>query len=127
MKIRVPFSDTDAMGVVHHSRYLIYLEMARIEFLREKGFSYVHLQEKNMHLPVIEVSVRYRKPSRFDDILHVNTSPKLQGARLIFEYEIINEASNEIIAKARTEHVLVDQNLKMVEPPQELIKALMKE
>lgn len=123
IKIRIPFYDTDAMGVVHHASYLHYLENARIEWLRENGLSYAKMQEDKVHLPVIEINIRYRKPCRFDDVIEIIATPSMSGMRMIFDYQIKKD-TGELVLNATTEHVLVDENLKMREPPVELIKKI---
>jgi len=70
-RLRVRFAETDAMGVVHHSRYLPYLEEARVEFLRAIGHPYDGWRRDGLDAAVIEVFVRYRQPLRFDDIVDV--------------------------------------------------------
>lgn len=111
------------MGVVHHASYLHYLENARIEWLRENGLSYAKMQEDKVHLPVIEINIRYRKPCRFDDVIEIIATPSMSGMRMIFDYQIKKD-TGELVLNATTEHVLVDENLKMREPPVELIKKI---
>lgn len=70
--VRVRFAETDAMGIVHHASYLPYLEAARVEWLRAIGHDYVGLQDSGVQFPVVEVAVRYLKPSVFDDVLTIH-------------------------------------------------------
>ncbi|MBK9294490.1 MAG: acyl-CoA thioesterase [Oligoflexia bacterium] len=121
--VRVPFYDTDAMGVVHHASYLHYLENARIEWLRSQGLSYAKMQADKLHLPVVKINIRYKKPCRFDDVIVVAATPRLEGIRMIFDYEI-KKQSGEVVLNAQTEHVLVDENLKMREPPTEIVQKI---
>jgi acyl-CoA thioester hydrolase len=123
-KIRVAFYDTDAMGIVHHSNYLKYFEMARVEWLREKGLDYKLWQAKGLHLPLIESQCTYKKPARFDDILEVNVVAKIKGVRITLDYEIYNAETEELITTGSTQHVCVDNNLKIVPLPPE-VKTLM--
>lgn len=68
------YQDTDKAGVVHHAAYLRYLEGARLELWRERGFDYRRFErETGLALPVAEARVRYRSPARFDDELEVET------------------------------------------------------
>ncbi len=70
--IRARFAETDAMGVVHHSSYLLYLEEARVAWMRERGHSYAELREEGIDFAVIEAFVQYRQPIRFDDLVEVH-------------------------------------------------------
>ena len=71
-QVRVRFAETDAMGIVHHSRYLPYLEEARVEYLRHLGHPYAQLREDGRDYAVLEAFVQYRRPLRFDDIVTVH-------------------------------------------------------
>jgi acyl-CoA thioester hydrolase len=121
IEIRVAFADTDAMGVVHHSNYLRYFEVARIQYMRDNGLNYVDWQAKGIHLPLIESQCRYRKPAKFDDLLSISVKPRLEKVRFIFEYEVFNKNSGELLATGMTSHVPVDMNLKITKPPPEIL------
>ncbi len=71
-RLRVRFAETDAMGVVHHSRYLPYLEAARVEYLRHLGHPYAEARADGLDYAVLEAYVQYRQPLRFDDELDVH-------------------------------------------------------
>ena len=71
-RIRVRFAETDAMGIVHHSRYLPYFEEARVEYLRHIGHPYTLWREQGVDAAVLEVFVRYRQALRFDDVVDVH-------------------------------------------------------
>jgi len=89
--IRVRYKETDAMGVVHHSNYLVYYEEARTELLRCFGTTYKELEASGVMLPVSEVTMKYYRPARYDDVVTVRiTLPELPAARLIFDHEVYN-------------------------------------
>jgi acyl-CoA thioester hydrolase len=71
-RLRVRFAETDAMGVVHHAAYLPYLEEARVEYLRAAGHPYLELRAEGIEFAVLEATVAYRSPLRFDDIVDVH-------------------------------------------------------
>ena len=71
-RLRVRFAETDAMGIVHHSRYLPYLEEARVAYLRAIGHPYTEWREAGLDSAVLEAYVRYRQPLRFDDEVDVH-------------------------------------------------------
>jgi len=126
MKIRVAFADTDAMGIVHHANYLRYFEVARVEWLREKGLDYKVWQSRGQHLPLIESQCRYKKPARFDDVLEVSVIPKIDGVRIILDYEIHNHETKDLIATGFTKHVCVDDNMKVLALPKDMLSMIAK-
>jgi acyl-CoA thioester hydrolase len=71
--IRVRYPEVDAMGYLHHSRYLQYFEIGRIELLRAMGHSYADLEKAGVFFVVVKAEVRYRAPARFDDELTLHT------------------------------------------------------
>ncbi len=106
LPFRVAYLDTDAMGVVHHSRYFRYLEQYRIEFMRWAGVSYQELEAQGLMLPLTSVHMEYRKPLRFDEVALVRAHVEQTGkTQCTFHYEIW--VGKELSAKARTDHVYV--------------------
>jgi acyl-CoA thioester hydrolase len=105
--IRVRFADTDAQGVAHNSAYVVWFEVARVEYLREFAGGYQALREQGIEALVLESFLRYRIPARFDDELVVHTrcvGPR--GARFRYEYAIVR--GHELLADGHTEHACVD-------------------
>jgi acyl-CoA thioester hydrolase len=70
---RVCVGETDMMGIVHHQNYVAYFEKGRLEYMRRRGMPYKDLIDRGIHMPVVELNIRYRKPARFDDVLSVET------------------------------------------------------
>ena len=124
IEIRVAFADTDAMGIVHHSNYLRYFEVARVGWLRRLGHDYRHWQERGIHMPLVESFCRYRKPARFEDILEVSVLSKAERLRVIFEYKIFGKESGELLTTGSTTHVAVDENLKVIALPEDFVSAI---
>lgn len=88
---RIPFSETDAMGIVHHSNHARYLERGRIEFLRLAGLDYAALIQRGMQYPVLEMRTVFKKPLVFDEIILVETAiAGVTRARLDFSYKIFS-------------------------------------
>lgn len=86
---RIPFSETDAMGIVHHSNHARYLERGRVEFLRLAGMSYSGIMQEGFHFPLTELKVAFKKPLRFDEVIVIETAiSSLTKTRLNFEYKI---------------------------------------
>lgn len=90
-KLRVRYGETDQMGIVHHSEYINYLEIARIEYLRARGMSYQELEDKGYGLPVVSIDINYKRPAKYDDELNLHTSLIEKGrCKLVFQTTIKN-------------------------------------
>lgn len=72
--LRVRYPEVDGMGYLHHSRYLQYFEIGRIELLRANGVNYSDLEQQGIFFVVAKVEVRYKAPARFDDELTLTTT-----------------------------------------------------
>jgi acyl-CoA thioester hydrolase len=110
--LRVRYSETDKMGIVHHANYLIWFEIGRTEFCRDRGFSYRDMEENdNAFLVVAESYCRYKAPARFDDQLLVRTHiTELRRRSLRFGYEVVRATDGQIIAEGETGHVVTDKS-----------------
>lgn len=108
IEIRTRYGETDQMGVVYHGNYPQYLEMGRIEWLRSLGISYKSMEESGIMLPVISLSLNYKKSALYDDIIEVKTQLKKHPlASIEFDYEITNKLG-EILTTANTVLAFVD-------------------
>ena len=91
-KIRVRYSETDMMGYVYYGNYATYFEVARVESIRQLGFSYRKMEDEGIALPVLDFSIKYFKPAFYDDELLIKTTViELPQARVTFKYEMFNE------------------------------------
>lgn len=108
VKIRVRYKETDNMGVVHHSNYVNYYEVARTEMMRERGISYKEMERRGVMLPVREVGMTYLAPAFYDDLLSVRIRlDGKPGVRIRFAHEIYNE-EGELLNTGFVELVFVD-------------------
>ena len=125
IEIRVRYAETDQMGVVHHGNYALYLEMARIEWLRKLNISYRKMEENGIGLPVVSMSVNFKKPVHYDDVITVKTQLKKAPSALVeFEYEIHNELQ-EIVSTASVVLAFIDMKTKRpTRPPKYFLEAL---
>ena len=123
--VRVRYAETDQMGVVYHGNYAEYFEMGRVEWLRSLGVSYKSLEESGIMLPVVSLTMNYKKPARYDDLLKVRTLLKKQeGVKIEFDYEIYNEIG-ELLTTGYSMLVFVDMKTgRPVSPPQYLKEKL---
>lgn len=107
--IRVRYGETDKMSYVYYGNYASYFEVARVEALRTLGMSYRSMEEDGILLPVLDYKVKYFKPALYDDLLKVRTIiPCMPSVRIVFEYEIFNEAGIKL-TEAETTLVFIDQ------------------
>ena len=107
-EIRVRYGETDQMGIVYHGNYAQYLEIGRIEWLRNLGISYKKMEERGIMLPVISLSINYKKSARYDDVIYVKTQlSKAPTATIEFDFEILNE-SREILTYAKVKLAFIN-------------------
>ena len=125
IQVRVRYSETDQMGVVYHGNYIPYFEIGRVEWLRNKGISYKSLEESGIALPIVSMTINYKKPARYDDLLTVITKFKGQSSvKVEFDCEIRNE-NDELLTTAHFLLVFVDVKLgKAIQPPQYLLDVM---
>jgi acyl-CoA thioester hydrolase len=109
VRVRVRFGETDLMGIVHHASYASYMEVARIEWLRRRGVTYATWATQGVHLPVVELTIKYRAPARFDDELDVEVKLTEAGAASVrFDYRIVRTTDAVLCAEATTRLACVD-------------------
>ena len=107
-QVRVRYAETDQMAVVYHGNYAQYFEMGRVEWLRNMGVSYKWMEDNGVMLPVVSLTMNYKKPARYDDLLTVKTILKSQtSVKIEFDYEIYNE-DNELLTTGYSMLVFVD-------------------
>lgn len=108
INIRIRYSETDQMGVVYHGNYAQYLEMGRVEWLRNLGISYRWMEDNGVMLPVISLALRYKKPAKYDDIVTVKTTLlRSPGVKIEFAYEVTSEAG-EVLVEGNTQLAFID-------------------
>jgi acyl-CoA thioester hydrolase len=123
--LRVRYSETDQMGTFYNSRVLEWFECGRTEFLRGIGVPYAEMEQRGVFLPLIEAHVQYLGRARYDDLLRVETSARMEGrARVRFENRIAHADSELVIADGYTIHAVVDSAGRPVRPPAWLVKAI---
>ena len=110
IEFRVRYAETDQMGIVYHVHYLVWCEIGRTEHIRTLGRSYRDIERGGNGLAVVEASVRYHAPARYDDRIRVETVIANVGSRtVIFDYVITNADSGERLATARTTLICLDR------------------
>lgn len=122
---RVNYSETDQMGFVYHANYLVWLDIARTDHLREQGVSYKELEEQGIYLAVTDVRVRYRQPARYDDVVQVRCWVRdLASRRVIFGYAIERQETGELLATAETSLIALDQRHTLSRIPEHVCELL---
>ncbi|HWX54062.1 MAG TPA: thioesterase family protein [Verrucomicrobiae bacterium] len=112
-RLRVRYAETDKMGVVYHSHFLIWMEVGRVELLRQLGFEYSQMESAdNCHIPVVDLWVRYKAPAFYDDEIVVHTRLKnVRRSLLSFSYQVFRDAGRILLAEGETKHIIVDSKL----------------
>ncbi|MEQ9411067.1 MAG: thioesterase family protein [Fuerstiella sp.] len=120
-EIRVRYSETDAMGLLHHSNYLTYFEIGRTELFRAQGGSYRRMEELGLYFVVARITVRFRSPARYDDRLTLTTRIARQSpAKLEHNYQLRRDS--EILCEADSVIACVDSAGKVQRIPDNLIE-----
>ena len=123
--VRVNYSETDQMGVVYHARYLVWLDIARTEHLRQSGMSYRQLEETGLRLAVSEVSIRYRQPARYDDRIRIRCWLRdVASRRVDFGYLVENADDGRLLATASTALLALDATMSLTRLPEHVRQAL---
>jgi acyl-CoA thioester hydrolase len=116
--VRVRYAETDKMGVVYYSNYLVWFEIGRTDWLRETGWSYREMESEGIQLPVIEAHCEYRQSARYDDDIEIRTRAKiLSPVRVQFAYEAIRRADGVLLATGHTVHATIDRDGRPVRMP----------
>jgi len=118
-RLRVRYAETDQMGVVYYSNYLVWMEVGRAEYCRAAGIPYRQMEEGDgVLLAVAEAHCRYQAPARYDDEVVVETWIERAGERLVeFGYRMI-DAGGKLLATGYTKHIFCTRDLKPARMPE---------
>ena len=127
IQVRVRYQETDRMGIVYHANYLSYFELGRVEWLRNKGLDYARLEDSGVLLPVVNVSISYKAPARYDQLLSVETElVKIGGASLVFQNKIYDE-NKRLLVEGNVTLVATDSSsFKPIKIPASLLSLFQK-
>lgn len=113
MEHRVGYAETDAMAIVHHSNYIRWFEMGRVDFLRKIGYPYDDLEKQGIWIPVISVECKYKTPAVFDDEVIIRTwVEKVKGVSIYMGYEIVKKETGEVCVTGTTGHAVTNPEMK---------------
>jgi acyl-CoA thioester hydrolase len=124
-RVRVRYAETDKMGVVYHANHFIWFEVGRVELLRQLGFSYREMEEKDQcFIAVVDASCRYRAPARYDDEIVVRTRLKnVRDSVIHFAYELIRDGDGALLAEGETTHIVTNAEMKVTALPAKYMSA----
>jgi acyl-CoA thioester hydrolase len=124
---RVRYAETDQMGVVYHSNFVIWFEVGRVEMLRQVGFTYRGMEKQDgTHIAVVDMRCRYKAPARYDDLVTIRTRlVNVRDSMLHFAYEIVRSEDDTLLAEGETVHIVVDSEFKRVPLPQRFLSSLL--
>jgi acyl-CoA thioester hydrolase len=99
-QFRIRYAETDQMGFAYYGAYAAWLEVGRVEFLRERGLAYRDVEASGLLLAVRELHLEYLLPARYDDLITVRTrAAEVRKSRVIFESEILRDG--QVLARGR--------------------------
>lgn len=106
--IRVRYAETDRMGFLHHANFFVYFEQGRTELLRKKGLSYRDVEDSGHLLVVVDLSCKFKKPARYDDLLTLRTTvERVTHVKIVHRYEVFRDG--ELLAEGRSTLACVDR------------------
>ena len=124
-KIRVEYHHTDQMGIVHHSNYVKFFEVARTEWLRAMGITYAEMERRGVMMPIVDVAVKYRNPALYDELISVTAFvDEAPMARMTFRYEVRGEDGREIATGSTTLGFIDSQTRRPQRAPQWLMEVI---
>jgi acyl-CoA thioester hydrolase len=126
MEYRVPYADTDQMGVVYYGNYLTLFERARNELMRLSGYSYRECEAEGWALPVTHAQVNYRRPAKYDDLLEVTAYVQDQkGVRIEIACEVRRKGEDAVLVSGFTRHAFISlADFRPCPPPAKFIAAI---
>ena len=127
-QIRVRYAETDQMGIVYHSNYIIWFEVGRVEMLRQLGFTYRDMEKKDdIHIAVADVHCRFKAPAMYDDLLTIRTRlVNVRGSILHFGYQIVRAEDDKILAEGESVHIVLDSRFQRMHLPQKYLAPFLK-
>ena len=121
-QIRVRYGEVDRMGFLYHEHYVAYFDVARTEFIRSLGISNLEIEEEGIMLPVLNVTVDYKNPAYYDDVLTIRTTLKeMPSAKITFYFEVFRQ-TGELITTGRVTLAFTNSVTKRAaRPPKKLL------
>ncbi|MFK2825163.1 thioesterase family protein [Bacillus sp. B190/17] len=109
-EVQVRYAETDAMQVVYHGQYVVWLELGRTQLIEDLGFHYADMEKEGYVSPVLDIQLSYKKPFRYGDTAWVYSwIEEYNGVRTVYGYEIKNK-EGEVCLKGKTSHTIVKKD-----------------
>jgi acyl-CoA thioester hydrolase len=125
LELAVRFAETDLMGVVHHSSYVVWFEAGRVAWMAAAGMPYAEVAASGHHFAVTAIHAEYRAAARFGDVIRVETRlTRLRSRQVAFAYDVRHATSGERLATGLSEHICVDLDGRMAKIPDDVITRL---
>jgi len=127
-RLRVRYAETDQMGVVYHSNYIVWFEVGRVEMLRELGYTYREMERQDgTNLAVVEARCRFKAPALYDDLVVIRTRlVNVRDSLLHFTYEVLRHEDGALLAEGETIHLVVDAEFKRMTLPEKYRRSFLK-
>jgi acyl-CoA thioester hydrolase len=124
-RLRVRYAETDQMGVVYHSNYIVWFEVGRVELLRQLGFTYKEMEsEDKCRIAVVDVKCRFKSPALYDDEVVIRTHLKNVRESLIhFGYQVVRASDQTLLAEGETTHIVVGDDMQRKALPEKYLGA----
>lgn len=114
-RIITRYSETDQMGIIHHSNYAVWFEAGRTDFFKKIGFSYKEIEGRGILLPLYEMNCKFKSPAWYEDEITIKTSLKeITKVRVIFSYKVINDLDGKLLSLGETMHGWTNRDLKLI-------------
>jgi acyl-CoA thioester hydrolase len=122
--LRVRYAETDAMGIVYHTNYIVWFEVGRGEFMRQQGGNYRQFEAQGLYLPVTEVDARFIAPARYDDVVVVRTFvAQVRSRTITMYYEVLMQETGQLLVTGHTKHLCTDREGRVRRFPPDLVDA----
>jgi acyl-CoA thioester hydrolase len=120
--VNVRYAETDQMGIVYYANYLVWFEVGRVAWCRDRGFQYRDLEAEHGRMMVVaEATCRYKSPARFEDNILIRTAVGSATDKVIrFTYEIRNQATGQLLATGESKHVVTDREFRPARLPDQV-------
>ena len=121
----VRYAETDAMGIVHHSAYIVWFEEGRSAYMRAIGLPYSEVERMGYYFTVVEVCARFISPARYDERVRVETwISDLKSRGLTFSYRVLRDADGQLLVEGHSRHVCIDHEGNIRRIPSHLMDLL---
>ena len=118
-EVRVRLPETDAMGIVFHGNFFTYLEVGRVDYLRNLKLSEGVRPIKDFENVVVSAHLDFKAPARLDDCVTIDVRTReIKNSSFTFEFRLRNKSTNRTIARGTTTHCAIDENFKPIEVPE---------